>query len=552
MQVAQSHGHKIQIYTDIDGRWTGQEEHSIIKSEERDGLAIHSLSVENAVQYTEADDMALWGQAILASCQSNSSALSAASGGPKPIRGHFALQSHLSGLDSSRPGKGIAALAHDLGLVTTSASVNFAVGYERKDAINYLGEAYTGFYRAECPTTHEAVSFFLNDYEDALQESLQLDHELATHATAVAGSNYSDIVALSTRQAYGGIDLTIPNDTLDTGEPLAFIKELSSDGNVNTIDVIMPAFPIYWVMDPDWIRLLLEPVMKYLAAGRWTLPYTIHDIGSHYPNATGHDDQKAEPMPIEECGNLLILALAYAQATGDTAWTDQYKDIFQKYADYLVDNSINIANQLSSNDAAGPLPNETNLAIKAAVGIKAFGELSGLEEYSKIANEHANLFFGLGLGTDKNQTHFVLQYPDWPETWKIPYNLYPDVLLNLDTFPEEAYRMNNAFFSTVRGEYGVPLDNRQDWAKSDWNMWLAATFETGMQAEFVDDLWAFMTSGTNNWPFSDRYVASSAHGNTPGTPLVCRARPTVGGHFAPLALNGARRIQFLRVAQFTP
>jgi hypothetical protein len=35
-------------------------------------------------------------------------------------------------------------------------------------------------------------------------------------------------MALSTRQAYGGIDLAIPNDSLDTSLVLAFIKELSS------------------------------------------------------------------------------------------------------------------------------------------------------------------------------------------------------------------------------------------------------------------------------------------------------------------------------------
>jgi hypothetical protein len=137
----------------------------------------------------------------------------------------------------------------------------------------------------------------LDDFEDARLESWKLDDELSAFATAAAGPKYADIVALSTRQAYGGIDLTIPNDSLDTDQALAFIKELSSDGNVNTIDIIMPAFPIYWVMDPDWIRLLLEPVMLYLDAGRWHLPYTIHDLGSHYPHAIGHDDQRDGPFP---------------------------------------------------------------------------------------------------------------------------------------------------------------------------------------------------------------------------------------------------------------
>lgn len=542
VHVSESRGYDIQVYSDIDARWTGRESRSLCDFETVDGLAIYSLTVEDAVPYEEADDMALWGSAILASRPSNFTSLSALSGMPENIRRTFIENGKLSGKGSWSEGS-VVALAHDLGRVTGGLSVNYVVGYEREAAINYLGEPYTGYYRSEYPTTSSALAFFLDDYPNAFLESMKLDQELVTSSAASAGPKYADILALSTRQAFGGIDLTIPRGSLNTSDVLAFIKELSSDGNINTIDVIMPAFPIYYVMDPDYIRLLLEPVMKYLAAGRWHLPYTIHDLGTHYPHAIGHDDQQAEPMPIEECGNLLILAAAYARATGDTEWTAQYTKIFRGYADYLVENSIDIANQLSSNDAAGPLSNETNLAIKAAVGLKAFGQMSGEEYYSRVGDEHATIIFQQGLGTDHNQTHFVLQYPDLPETWKTPYNLFPDVLLGLDTFPKTAYQMGNAFFASVRGEYGVPLDNRQDWAKSDWNMWLAGTFEASTRDEFVEDLWAFMTNGKHNWPFSDRYVATSAHGNDPGVPILCRARPTVGGHFALLALEGPRSLQ---------
>ncbi|KAK4866113.1 hypothetical protein LT330_008853 [Penicillium expansum] len=531
VHVCGARGQSIQVYSDIDARWTGRESRSQRDFEEQDGLIIYSLTVKDAPLYAEADDMALWGSAIFASRPSSFAQLSSLSGSPNDVRGLFAKDGELSGEDDAWGEGSVVALAHNLGKVTGGLSVNFVVGYEREAAINYLGEEYTGFYRTEYPTTPSALSFFLDDYSSALLESLELDRELSALSTAAGGPKYADILALSTRQAYGGIDLVIPNDSLDTGEVLAFIKELSSDGNINTIDVITPAFPIYYVMDPDYIRLLLEPVMKYLAAGRWHLPYTIHDLGAQYPHAIGHDDQEAEPMPIEECGNLLILAAAYVRATGDLDWTLQYMEVFQKYADYLVDNSINIADQLSSNDAAGPLANETNLAIKAAVGLKAFGEMSGYGFYSRVGEEHANILFQKGLGTDKDQTHFVLEYPDWPNTWKTPYNLFPDVLLGLETFSDAAYQMGGRFFTTVRGEYGVPLDNRQDWAKSDWNMWLAGTFETSTRDEFVDDLWSFMTNGKHNWPFSDRYVATSAHGNEPGVPILCRARPTPRPNF---------------------
>ncbi|KAL4786803.1 hypothetical protein BJX76DRAFT_346006 [Aspergillus varians] len=545
VMVSGADANDVQIYTSIDGRWAGRPQETV-RDFYRDGSTLaYALGVKDAVPYTEQSDMATWGEAILSSRDTPQSKLSFSSGERGEVCSQFVNHGELSGRDEPWVPGGIVALAHDLGAVSGEHCVNFAVGYVRKEAINYLGEPYTGYYRAEYPDTYNALSHFFDDYPAAVLESRILDAEMVVQAEHAGGGKYADIVTLSTRQAWGGIDLTIPNGSLDTKNMLAFVKELSSDGNINTVDVIMPAFPIYYAMNPDYIRLLLEPMMRYLAAGRWHLPYVIHDMGKHYPNATGHDDQKAEPMPIEECGNLMVLALAYVTATGDTAWSDQYIHLFRKYADYLVQNSINIEMQLSSNDAAGPLANETNLAIKAAVGLKAFGELSGLSEYSRIGEERANLFFTQGLGTDEAKSHFVLQYPDKPTSWKTPYNLYPDELLNLKTFPKDAHQMGTTFFKGVRGEYGVPLDDRQDWAKSDWNMWLAGTFDnnTTTRREFVDDLWAFMSNGKHNWPFSDRYVATSARGNEPGRPILCRARPTVGGHFALMALQGPRSLQ---------
>ncbi|RAK98793.1 DUF1793-domain-containing protein [Aspergillus ibericus CBS 121593] len=533
---------RIEIYSSIDGTWTGRPQNTTRDFIITGCTHVFSLGVDDAIPFSEDNDMATWGEAVFAS-RSDSFRVSFASGKSEDVRSQFVRTGKLADKNPPWVPGGVVALAHELGPVDRLQSVTFAVGHVREESINYLGKPYTGYYRYQHPKPHHAVSHFLKDYPAAHRESWALDMEMKIQANKAGGKRYADIVTLSARQAYGGIEVTIPNDTLDTTDVLAFIKELSSDGNLNTVDVIMPAFPLYYTLNPDYIRLLLEPMMRYLATGRWQKPYVIHDMGTHYPNATGHDNQQAEPMPIEECGNLLVLVLAYVRATGDTQWAAQYTDLLQGYADYLVDNGVDITEQLSSNDAAGALANETNLAIKAAVGIKAFGELTGRAEYSRIGQARADLFFTQGRGTDEEKTHFVLQYPDKPASWKIPYNLYPDVLLDLQTFPKGAYEMGSTFFKSVRAEYGVPLDNRQDWAKSDWNMWLAGTMDSSTRAEFVDDLWTFMTNGKHNWPFSDRYVATSSKGNSPGVPVLCRARPTVGGHFALMALQGPKSLQ---------
>lgn len=302
----------------------------------------------------------------------------------------------------------------------------------------------------------------------------------------------------------------------------------------------MPAFPLYYALEPEYIKLLLDPVIKYLATGAWKAPWVIHDIGSAYPNATGHNDQVAEEMPIEETGNLLILSYAYVLASGNKAWAEPHLPLLQHYADYLVFNSINISDQLSTNDAAGPLPNETNLAVKAAVGLKAFGVLSGLQNYSDIGDQHANILWNLGLGTDRveDPTHITLEYPHNKTTFKIIFNLFPDILLSLNTFEKSAFTTESRYLPTVRLEAGIPLDNRQDWTKTDWLLWVAGYVSTSTRDLIVNDIWAFASNGINSWPFSDRFVVSADQGEVVGSEVALRARPTVGGHFALLALNG--------------
>lgn len=460
------------------------------------------------------------------------------SGDRSTVRSHFVKNGDLCGEHSDWSAGGVVGISHDLGYIFGSRSATLAVGYVREKAINYLGEPYTGYYRGVYPDTVDAVSAFLDDFNLAQAESLTLDSITSIRSKSVAGQKYADIVTLSTRQAYGGIDLTIPHDSLDTSDVLAFVKELSSDGNVNTIDVIFPAFPMYYVMDPEYIRLLLEPIMRYLQAGRWKLPYTIHDLGTHYPHAIGHDDQKAEPMPVEESGNLLILAYAYTIASGNTEWAEQYMSLLQGYADYLVGVGLDIPNQLSTNDAAGPLPNETNLAIKSAVGLNAFGKLSGLSNYSSVGEQYAHTLYNEGLATDSGKSHFVLRYTRHKKSWKIPFNLYADVLLDLHTFDQSALDMGCDFYPSVRSKAGMALDNRQDWAKTDWNIWTAGTCTGPSRDMFIDDLWTFMTNGLNTWPFSDRYFVHGGKGHKPGVAILLRARPTVGGHFALVALEG--------------
>ena len=95
----------------------------------------------------------------------------------------------------------------------------------------------------------------------------------------------------------------VPADDLEAS-PQAFIKEISSDGNLNTVDIIFQTWPVFISLNPDYIRLLWEPIMSYSASGRWPKEYVIVSV---LPNefAWGSSDTGLRSMTWEPVSTLL-------------------------------------------------------------------------------------------------------------------------------------------------------------------------------------------------------------------------------------------------------
>lgn len=158
------------------------------------------------------------------------------------------------------------------------------------------------------------------------------------------------MTSLAARQAFGATQLAGTPDT-----PYLFLKEISSDGNIQTVDVIFPGHPIFLYTNPTLLKLLLDPLFINQESGQYPNQYSMHDLGSHYPNATGHSAGNDEPQPLEECGNMLIMTLAYAQRASDTAYLSQHYKILNQWTQYLIEEALIPANQISTDDFAGAL-----------------------------------------------------------------------------------------------------------------------------------------------------------------------------------------------------
>jgi len=338
--------------------------------------------------------------------------------------------------------------------------------------------------------------------------------------------------------SFGALELTIPLDTLDTSNPYVFLKEISSDGNVNTIDVIYPMFPIMNFLDPTWIKMLLAPIAAYLDTGKWSHPYAVHDIGASYPNATGHNEGNAESILLEANAGFLILFYDYQKLTGDKTFAQTHAKILRQYASYLVNNGLYPISQLDTVDSIPASANQTNLALVSAIGLNAYAAMTGDQSYSTTAKSFVNKLVTDGLGLDKERTHFTYNYGN-DSSWGTIFNLFSDQLLDLNTFSSDIRQMQCAWYEKHATATGYPYAGSWPQSNGLWAMWVAPTCGAKIQEEIIADECRFLTNGKNNLPFPDRFVVSGDKAGEWYGP-VGYARPTLGGVFSVLASNGVK------------
>jgi hypothetical protein len=211
--------------------------------------------------------------------------------------------------------------AVELGTVgsTQGKSAVFSIGLCQEDAVQYLGKdglkTLPSLWKDEYNDELAALSFFQKDYKNASKTADELDAKIREESRDAGGDAYLALTTLAIRQAFGATQLVGSKD-----KHYLFMKEISSNGNTQTVDVIYPSSPIFYYLNPELVKLMLDPHFENQESGHYPNQYAIHDLGSNYPNATGHADGRELAMPIEECGNNLIMTLAYAQRSGNTEY----------------------------------------------------------------------------------------------------------------------------------------------------------------------------------------------------------------------------------------
>jgi hypothetical protein len=427
-----------------------------------------------------------------------------------------------------------------------------AAAYDDVASINYFGEFRKGYWARNGKTIFRVLEEGIRDYRTIRERCGSFDRELAARAEAAGGKAYTSILNLAYRQTIAAHKLI----TDEKGEPVFISKECFSNGCAATVDVSYPSTPLYLLYNPELVKGMLRPILRFAGQPAWTCDFAPHDAG-RYPHVTGqvyglagegmrntetYPPYYAFPansalynlryqMPVEECGNMLIMMAALAKAEGNADFSRPYLDLAEKWVRYLVEYGEDPGEQLCTDDFAGHLAHNCNLAAKAIMGIEAYaivldmaGDRTGAGEYHVRAKTLAAAWSANTARGD----HSALVF-DKQEGWSLKYNLVWDLLFNSRLFPPELFASELSWYSKQQHTYGVPLDSRRDYTKSDWILWTAAfTRDRAQREALIGPIAKFLKETEDRVPFSDWYDTVSARH------YYFQNRTVQGGLFMPL------------------
>jgi hypothetical protein len=494
-----------------------------------EGLTVMKIGTKDQpyVQLAGDDSRINWGYAYIAAGSDQSKG---AIGSQASLLQSFVNDGSLPTEDDTRQPRAVRddlptmALAIDFGKVSTEPVNRRAmISYDDVWAVDYFGKKCRGYWRRHPDMNGDKLqTVAAEQYDSLLKKCIAFDEQLMTDARSVGGDNYAYICALAYRQSLGGVGIAAdPN-----GQPIEFTKENTSDGNMATVDVLFPMDPILVLLSPTLTKASLAPIFAYSVSSHWRWPNAPHDLGE-YPIAFGRDDG-GEGMPVEESGNMLILADAVSQIDGNTKFVDQWWPKATQWAKYLEQYGADPEEQLCTDDFKGRLAHNANLSVKAIVALAAYGDMCKLrgdsaeaERYTTMAKADARHW----IEADGEGDHFKLAF-DKPNTWGQNYNMVWDRILGLNVFPPEVYKKQIEFFKTHLQPFGLPLDSRDHLTKSDWTTWTASLADNPADFEaLINPMIEYLNHTTARSPFVDSYVTDEI--NSDGM----HARPVIGGVF---------------------
>lgn len=436
----------------------------------------------------------------------------------------------------------------------------FMTAYDDRVSIFYFGQWLKGYYFDGDKTIVDAMRYSYENYEKITNVCKIFDQNLQNDC-AKYGPDYYTVCCASLRQSVGAHKLVKTNK----GDILFLSKECDSNGCIGTADVSYPSTPLYLLYNPELVNGMLRGIFDFARKDVWTFDFAPHDIGT-YPWCSGQVYGTNQPdnkydcncnyvttwprthqmlylrpaesdvydfnsqMPVEECGNMLVMTAAVLVASGDNKLAKNNFDLLKQWVRYLEKFGLKPENQLCTDDFAGHLANNVNLAIKALCGIEAFAIICQTLGKHNLACTYFQkaTTFATKLKSLVGDGIMPLAYGQ-KDTYSLKYNILFDKLFGFDLIGNEICERETDYYIAKANKYGTPLDTRKDYTKSDWQLWTAALTEDVNKAKsIIAPIAAYLAESDSRKPFGDWYKTTN------GLIEHFFNRTVQGGNFAPI------------------
>jgi hypothetical protein len=335
----------------------------------------------------------------------------------------------------------------ELDLSATEGAGGLILAYDDLLSINYFGEWKRAYWTTGYRDILAAIQDSFKNRDMVEQACDKLDKEIEEKAYAIAGEDYAYLCVMSYRHSIAAHKLICDEE----GNLIFLSKENDSNGCIGTVDVSYPSSPLYFMKNAEFVKGMLRPIFRFAKSQVWEYDFAPHDVG-RYPYAVGqvyglnweHDgkeftgsDAAVFPfyymypkgsntydlkyqMPVEECGNMLIMTAAACKLENSAQFAIPQMDLLEQWSNYLLEYGKDPGEQLCTDDFAGHLSHNVNLSAKAIMGLQGYSvilELLGRKaeaaSYHGKAKEMAEYWTRKAKTGDHTRLSFLLIMLIW-------------------------------------------------------------------------------------------------------------------------------------------